>query len=113
MEILEEKKIEILLAQLGERYTALHNMRDRSMQFALWILGFGLGMAWLLINEVTLNILQIITLVIFLAVIGLLSINFVRAIEQGFNNNRNVMVKIETILKLPDFYPYFIHYKNL
>lgn len=100
MEIPDDKKIEILLAQLEERYTALHNMRDRSMQFALWILGFGLGMAWLLISEVTLNILQMVTLAIFLAVIGLLSINFVRAIEQGFNNNRNVVVKIETILKL-------------
>jgi len=82
MEIPDDKKIEILLAQLEERYTALHKMRDRSMQFGLWILGFVLGMAWLLINEVTLNLLQIVTLAIFLAVVGLLSINFVRAIEQ-------------------------------
>ena len=41
MEISEEKKLEILLAQGQERYEALHKMRDRSMQFALWILGLG------------------------------------------------------------------------
>ena len=51
MKISEEKKLDVLLAQLQERYDALHKMRDRSMQFVLWILGLGLGMAWLLINE--------------------------------------------------------------
>jgi hypothetical protein len=45
MGISEEKKIDVLLSQLQERYDALHKMRDRSMQFVLWILGFGLGLA--------------------------------------------------------------------
>ena len=43
MNISKEKKLDVLLAQLQERYEALHKMRDRSMQFVLWILGLGLG----------------------------------------------------------------------
>jgi hypothetical protein len=55
MEIPEDQKIKVLMAQLEERYTASHKMRDRSMQFGLWILGLGLGMAWVLISKVTLT----------------------------------------------------------
>jgi len=100
MEIPEEKKLDILMAQLKERYTALHNMRDRSTHFALWIVGLGLGMAWLLISQVRLSTLQAIELVIFLIAVGIFSINLIRAIERGFDNNRDVMVKIEKLLRL-------------
>ncbi len=55
MKISEERKIDVLLAQLQERYDALHKMRDRSMQFVLWILGLGLGMSWLLIKGTALR----------------------------------------------------------
>jgi hypothetical protein len=55
MEIPENQKIKVLMAQLEERYTASHKMRDRSMQFGLWILGLGLGMVWVLISKVTLT----------------------------------------------------------
>jgi len=58
MEISEENKSNVLLAQLHDRYDALHKMRDRSMQFVLWILGLGLGMSWLLINETVLTYSQ-------------------------------------------------------
>lgn len=100
MEIPEEKKLDILIAQLKERYTALHNMRDRSLRFALWILGLGLGMAWLLISQARLSTLQAIELVLLLIAVGIFSINLIRAIERGFDNNRDVMVKIEKSLKL-------------
>lgn len=100
MEIPEEKKLDILMAQLRERYTALHNMRDRSTHFALWILGLGLGLAWLLISQVRLSTLQAIELVLFLIAVGIFSINLTRAIERGFDNNRDVMVKIEKLLRL-------------
>ena len=97
---MDGKKIDILMAQLAERYTALHKMRDRSMQFALWILGLSLGLAWLLISQITLNRTQMFVLGIFLFIIGILVLNFLRAINRGFNNNRDVMIKIETLLKL-------------
>jgi hypothetical protein len=100
MEIPENEKIKVLMAQLEERYAASHKMRDRSMQFALWILGLGLGMAWILISRVTLTNPQKVFLLLFLIVVGFLSIAFVRAIERGFKNNHDVIIKLETLLKL-------------
>ena len=106
MEISEEKKLEILLAQLQERYEALHKMRNRSMQFVLWILGLGLGMAWLLINEAELSSTQRLFLTIFLIVISLAVWLFVHAIACGFKANRGIIIRIEKALKLyeKDYY---------
>ena len=100
MEISEEKKLEILLAQLQERYQAMHNMRDRSMQFVIWIVGFGLGMAWILIDETILTIAQRISITLFLFFIAIAILVFVGDIHRGFKVNRHVTIKIETALKL-------------
>lgn len=100
MEISEEKKLEILLAQLQERYEALHKMRDRSMHFVLWILGLGLGMAWLLINETELASAQKVAITLLLLVLGIVTLLFVYAIGRGFIANRQIMIRIETALKL-------------
>jgi ABC-type branched-subunit amino acid transport system permease subunit len=100
MEISDGERIKVLMAQIEERYNASHKMRDRSMQFGLWILGLGLGMAWVLISSVTLNNPQKIFLLCFLIVVGFLSITFVRAIERGFKNNHDVVIRLETLLKL-------------
>jgi hypothetical protein len=106
MEIPENKKLEILLAQLQERYEALHKMRDRSMQFVLWILGLGLGMAWLLINETALSCNQQKAITGLLILLGFATFLFVYGIEQGFRTNHQIVIKIETSLKLyeQDFY---------
>jgi len=106
MKISEEKRIDVLLAQLRERYDALHKMRDRSMQFVLWILGLGLGMAWLLINEAGLSSVQRLFLTILLIVIGFAVWFFVHSIARGFKANRQIMIKIEKVLKLyeKDYY---------
>jgi len=102
----DEKRVDILMAQLSERYGALHKMRDRSMNFTLWILGLGLALAWLLISEVTLNGWQACAVALFLFAIGFCSIVFIRAIHRGFNNNRDIVIRIERLLKLyeEDFY---------
>jgi len=100
MDIPEGEKIKILMAQLEERYAASHKMRDRSLQFVLWILGLSLGMAWVLISKVTLTNPQKIFLLLFLIVVGFLSITFVRAIERGFKNNHDLIIRLETLLKL-------------
>jgi len=106
MNISEEKKLEILLAQLQERYEALHKMRDRSMQFVLWILGLGLGMAWLLINEIVLTSIQRFVLTLVLLFIGTAVGLFIYAMENGFKANRQIMIRIEKALKLyeKDYY---------
>lgn len=106
MEISEEKKLEILLAQLQERYQAMHNMRDRSMQFALWILGLGLGLAWLIINEAALTRLQQWVITCLLVLLGVATFWFVYSIARGFETHRQIIVRLETVLKLyeQDFY---------
>ena len=100
MKISEEKKIDVLLAQLRERYDALHKMRDRSMQFVLWILGLGLGMAWLLINEAVLTCAQKCAITVLLLVLGIVTFLFVYAIGRGFQANREIMIRTETTLEL-------------
>jgi len=100
MELPENKKLEVLMAQLQERYDASHKMRDRSMQFTLWILGLGLGMGWLLISETTLSCSQQVAITVFLVLLNIVTIWFVRAIHRGFENNRQIVIRLETILKL-------------
>ena len=102
MEISEEKRLDILLAQLEERYEALYKMRDRSMQFVLWILGLGLGMSWLLINKETFTLEQKILISILLIVLGVTTLYFVCSIGRGFNVTRQIIIKLETSLKLYD-----------
>ncbi len=102
MEIPEEKKFEILMSQLHERYEALHKMRDRSMQFSLWILGFGLALAWLLINEIILTLGQRITITLILFIVLIITLIFERAIHRGFKHNRRIMINVENALKLYD-----------
>ena len=96
----EEKKIDIVLAQLAERYSALHCMRDRSMQFTLWILGFGLGMAWLILSEVAFSSRQATLGLLFLLVMGAASLFFPRGIHVGFNNNMAIAARLESALGL-------------
>ncbi|MDO9545682.1 MAG: hypothetical protein Q7J07_02900 [Pelolinea sp.] len=95
-----EKKVDVAVSQLAERYTALHNMRDRSMQFAVWILGLGFVMAWLLISEVALTPLQTYLTFAFLVVIGVASFLFVRGIHIGFKNNMAIAARLEEALML-------------
>jgi len=106
MIIPDDKKIDLLSAQLQERYEALHRMRDRSMQFVLWILGLGLGLAWLSISELVFTFVQKLAITVLLGVIGIVAIAFVHAIARGFRANREVMIRIEGALCLydPDCY---------
>jgi multisubunit Na+/H+ antiporter MnhG subunit len=97
----DDKKLEIILMQLEERYNALHKMRDRSTSFTLWILGFGLGLAWMLTKEgEQLSWLESIFLILFIVLMTCVSLNFLAAIHRGFNKNRDIVIQIETSLDL-------------
>lgn len=98
MQISGDKKVDVLLNLLNERYAASHRMRERSLNFALWILGFGIGIAWMLLSQITLTFSQKIILTTFVIIIGCLTKIFLCAIEVGFDRNRKVMVKIEETL---------------
>lgn len=102
MVISEDKKIDILLNLLKERYEASHKMRDRSLKFAIWILGFGIALIWILLGDSPLGFLSKIILTALVIIIGILTGTFLKSIDKGFVNNRAVMINIEEALECYD-----------
>jgi hypothetical protein len=74
-------------------------MRERSLNFAIWILGFGIAMAWILLSQTGLTFFQKIILTVFVIIICHLTKKFLTSIQVGFDKNRKVMIKIEETLK--------------
>jgi len=99
---MSEGKLSVLLSQLRERYYATHKMRDRSLQFALWILGFGLGMVWLLLSTSPLSWIQVAILGAFIVTVGTVSFCFVYAIKSGFEKTFTIVRRCENALGLYD-----------
>jgi hypothetical protein len=94
----EKDKIGILLNLLNERYHASHQMRERSLKFAMWILGFVIvAIPWLLFHQ-ELSQCAKLTLTILLLIIGVITYLFIRAIHLGFNKNWKLIIKIEEAL---------------
>jgi hypothetical protein len=100
MNIPDDKKVDLLSTQLQERYSALHKMRDRSMQLVLWVLGFGFGLAWLSINEAILTTAQKVAITFLLIGMAIATMVFVHAITRGFKANRETIIRIESALGL-------------
>lgn len=100
MKIPDEKKPDVLLAVLQERYTASHNMRSRSMQFTLWISGLALGLAWLLIRESPLSCSQCWALTGLITVLFAGTLYFILALRRGFQNNRQAVISAERALAM-------------
>ena len=98
MRINDDKKVDILLNLLKERYEASHKMRERSLSFAVWIMGFGIALIWILIGGPSLGVWQKIVLTGFVLVASALTRKFLKSIETGFKNNHEIMVRIEDIL---------------
>lgn len=98
MKIDEKNNVSILLNLLKERYNASHKMRERSLNFAIWILGFAIAIIWILISGISLTTSQKWIFTVFIVIIGFLAFLFLRSIEKGFINNRRVMIDIETAL---------------
>ncbi len=98
MQIKDIKKADILMNLLIERYKAAHLMRERSLNFAIWILGFAIAMFWILLGETTLTLYQKIVLTIFVVTISFLTKKFLSSIEIGFKKNRMIILNIEEAL---------------
>jgi ABC-type branched-subunit amino acid transport system permease subunit len=98
MQISNDKKADILLNLLKERYDASHKMRERSLNFAIWIMGFGIALIWILLNGSPISQLQKIVLTCLVLVGGVLTRRFLKSIQAGFEENHKVMVKIEDTL---------------
>lgn len=99
-ELTDDRKFEVLMAQIQERYSAAHQIRERGTQFTIWISGLGIGLAWLLVSEGSLTLVQRGALtVLTLALFGG-AIYFLLALDKGFCRNREVIIALENALRL-------------
>lgn len=93
----DEKKLQVVLAELQERYNASHQMRERSVRFTLWIAGMGIGLGWILVSkEIHFPQQVAITLLIFALFLG--AVYFLAGLRRGFQKNREVVVRCERAL---------------
>jgi hypothetical protein len=101
MEISEQDKVQILLAQLDRRYEGIEKIRERVYSISIWTLGIFLGAAGLIVQG---NVQLSLPAKIFLALaeaLALVAILFyIRDLERGFRNQFQVVVQIEILLGL-------------
>ncbi len=102
MEIGNEQKFQILMAQLEERYGASHKIRERCTHFTLWITGMAIGLAWLLINECMLSVPQRIALSCFTVALFGGALFLLRGLLRGAATNRATLARAEAALGLYD-----------
>ncbi len=103
-----DKKVEVLLSALAERYTSIHNIRERVQSIGLWVLGIFIGAGgWLIQGDISLNSSQKT-----IAVLGVLTtfivirFFFLRDLENGFKKQLQIASKIEDSLGMytPGFF---------
>ena len=94
----EDQRIQILVAQMNERYQAWHHMRDRSTQFTLWILGLAVAASWKFLQEPSDNLIQKAAATILVLLLGGAAFYFLKSLAGGVRTNREVLIKIETAL---------------
>jgi hypothetical protein len=100
IDIDEKQRLQVLLAQLGERYNAAHKIRERSTQFTLWISGMAIGLGWLLISQRALVLAQRVALSLLITALFAGTVYFIKGLRRGFQKNREIMIRIERILKM-------------
>ena len=93
-----DQKIQVLLIQLQERYTAAHKMRERSTKFTVGLSGMVIGLAWLLISHQTLTIPQRLALTLLIATLWTGAGVLILGLRKGFQSNRSAMIKSERAL---------------
>jgi len=98
VQLKDDQKIQVLLIQLQERYSASHKMRERSTQFTIWLSGMAVGLAWLLISQKTLLLSQRLALTLLIATLWTGAGIFILGLRKGFQSNRSAMIKSERAL---------------
>jgi hypothetical protein len=100
MNINEDKKIDILLSALDERYKSIHTIRARIQDVCLWTLGILLGASgWLIQSNIFFNEFQqaIYILGILIAFIAL-RFKYLEDLEKGFRSQQRVAARLEKTL---------------
>ena len=102
VQLKDDHKIQVLLVELQERYSATHKMRERSTQFTIWLSGIAIGLAWLLICQKSLMVSQRLALTLLIIILwGGVGI-FILGLRKGFQSNRRAMIKSEKALGMFD-----------
>lgn len=101
-ELTQEQKFQILIETLKQRYEAAHKIRERSMQFSVWLFGYAILLIWAMVTECSPSLTQKILLASMSMVIFGASAWFIHSLDKGFDNNRDVMITCEKILGLYD-----------
>lgn len=103
-----DKKIEILISALEERYKSIHNIRERVQNTGIWILGIlgGIG-GWLIQSGIYLGFLnKIFYLLALFATYHIIRFHYLEDLNRGFKGQQRVASKIEKALNLftPKFF---------
>lgn len=98
----EHQWVNILMAQMQERNHAWHQMRARSMQYTLWILGLAVAASWHLLQDPCDGLVQRLAVTVLVIALGTVSFYFLYALNQGVKNNKRALISIETELGLHD-----------
>ena len=98
VQLKDDQKIQVMLIQLQERYSAAHKMRERSTKFTIGLSGMAIGLAWLLISHQTLAFSQRIALTLLIATLWTGAGVFLLGLRRGFQSNRKAMIKSERAL---------------
>ena len=104
----DEKKADILLSALEERYDSIHKIRERVESTGIWFLGIMLGVSgWLLQADVSLTCDQKI-IYILAAVVAFVAVRYfyLEDLCTGFRGQQRMAAKIEKALGffMPGFF---------
>lgn len=100
LKIKDTEKSNIIQDLLNQRYQAEHLMRQRSSDFTKWLLGFGIGLLWIVLSSTPLSLIQKILLSAFIFLLVLSGYYFLYEMYKGFIVNRRIIIKLETALGL-------------
>ncbi|MDA3923410.1 MAG: hypothetical protein PF904_01765 [Kiritimatiellae bacterium] len=102
LQLSDDQRFQVLMAQMNERYQAWHHMRSRSMQFTLWILGLAVAASWKLLQEPCVDIFQRIASTCLVLLLGGAATYFLKSLEKGVRTNREALINVETALSTHD-----------
>lgn len=91
---------EILLKELVGRRQALSEIRNTAYKIVAAVAAAGITLFWLLLTERQLTVIQTIFLSLFVIILTFFVYVFLTSLHKGFQNNREIMVKLENCLGL-------------
>lgn len=104
----KNKKIDILISALEERYNAQHLIRKRVQDVGLWVLGIlAVASGWVITNTCSINLKNGFLFILFSVLCYMiLKYHYLEDLNRGFKKQQRVTVKIEELLGFyePNFF---------